>query len=72
MKCPYRPITTTSKISIHGNSITTTEFAECYYRDCPWYKPETPINKYLVSFETCQRCHTENAKVMNECDDRKR
>ena len=34
MKCPYRPITTTTDNS------TTTEFAECYHNECPWYLPK--------------------------------
>ena len=37
MKCPYRPITITTDNS------TTTEFAECYYNECPWYLPERTI-----------------------------
>lgn len=62
MKCPYRTITK------NENNMTYTDFAECYYSDCPWYKPETPVNKNLslISFETCQRCHMENQKVMND------
>ena len=61
MKCPYRPITTTTDNS------TTTEFAECYYDKCPWYLPARTINyNGLTQLETCQRCHTENTQANNE------
>ena len=61
MKCPYRPITTTTDNS------TTTEFAECYYNECPWYLPERTIKSNgLIQLETCQRCHTENTQANNE------
>ena len=61
MKCPYRPITITTDNS------TTTEFAECYGKECPWYIPEQTI-KYngLTQPETCQRCHMENTQANNE------
>ena len=61
MKCPYRPITTTT------DNYTTTEFAECYYNECPWYIPARTINyNSLTQLETCQRCHTENTQANNE------
>ena len=52
MKCPYRPITKTTDNS------TTTEFAECYYNECPWYLPERTINNDKMIHEDCQRCYT--------------
>ena len=60
MKCPYRPITTTTDNS------TTTEFAECYHNECPWYLPEKTINNDKMIHEDCQRCHTENTQANNE------
>ena len=60
MKCPYRPITTTVDNS------TTTEFAECYYDECPWYLPARIINNDKMIHEDCQRCHTENTQANNE------
>ena len=60
MKCPYRPITTTTDNS------TTTEFAECYGNECPWYLPARTINNDKIIHEDCQRCHTENAQANNE------
>ena len=60
MKCPYRPITTTTDNS------TTIEFAECYHNECPWYLPERTINNDKMIHEDCQRCHTENTQANNE------
>ena len=60
MKCPYRPITTTTDNS------TTTEFAECYCDECPWYIPARTINNDKMIHEDCQRCHTENTQANNE------
>ena len=54
MKCPYRPITTTTDNS------TTIEFAECYGKECPWYVDAQVIGSKHYEIETCQRCHTEN------------
>ena len=60
MKCPYRPIIKTE------NNITTTKFAECYGKDCPWYTYESAKNEDSITFEECQRCHTENTQANNE------
>lgn len=60
MKCPYRTITTTD------DKVTTTEFTECYYDECPWYVPESTINNSKIIHEDCQRCHTENTQANNE------
>ena len=60
MKCPYRPITTTTDNS------TTTEFAECYHNECPWYIPARTIINDKMIHEDCQRCHTENIQANNE------
>lgn len=60
MKCPYRPIITTTDNS------TTTEFAECYYNECPWYIPARTIINDKMIHEDCQRCHTENIQANNE------
>ena len=60
MKCPYRPIITTTDNS------TTTEFAECYLNECPWYLPERTINNDKMIHEGCQRCHTEHTQANNE------
>ena len=60
MKCPYRPITTTTDNS------TTIEFAECYHDECPWYLPASTINNDKMIHEDCQRCHTENTQANNE------
>ena len=60
MKCPYRPITITTDNS------ATTEFAECYHNECPWYLPERTINNDKMIHEDCQRCHTENIQANNE------
>ena len=60
MKCPYRPITKTE------NNITTTKFAECYGKDCPWYTYESAKNEDSITFEECQRCHTEYTQANNE------
>ena len=60
MKCPYRPITTTTDNS------TTIEFAECYHNECPWYLPERTINNDKMIHEGCQRCYMENTQANNE------
>ena len=60
MKCPYRPITTTTDNS------TTIEFAECYGKECPWYVDAQVIGSKHYEIETCQRCHTENTQANNE------
>ena len=60
MKCPYRPITTTTDNS------TTTEFAECYHNECPWYLPKKTINNDKMIYEGCQRCYMENTQANNE------
>ena len=60
MKCPYRPITTTTDNS------TTIEFAECYYNECPWYLLESTINNDKLIHEGCQRCYMENTQANNE------
>lgn len=60
MKCPYRPITTTTDNS------TTIEFTKCYYDECPWYLPARTINNDKMIHEGCQRCYTENAQANNE------
>lgn len=59
MKCPYRTIAITTDNS------TTTEFAECYGKDCPWYTYEKCKNEDSITFEDCQRCHTEHTRANN-------
>ena len=60
MKCPYRPITTTTDNS------TTIEFAECYGRECPWYICAKTSDTNKIVSDDCQRCHTENTQANNE------
>lgn len=68
MKCPYRPITITTNNSVVGSNTTKTEFAECYYSDCPWYVPEHyDIDTKKQIFEECKRCHTDNMKAKILC-----
>lgn len=60
MKCPYRPITKTE------DNTTTTEFAECYGKECPWYTYGVTTDDNKIVSEDCQRCHTENTQANNE------
>lgn len=63
MKCPYRPITTVSNNTYTNSSTTTTDFAECYHTQCPWYIPKSTRNNKTTEEEFCQRCLTEHLKA---------
>ena len=65
IKCPYRTVIKTD------NNITTTEFADCYENKCPWYIPKSIMCDDVPVSATCQKCHMENTKVMNEYDSRR-
>ena len=66
MKCPYRPVTTTTNNSVVGGNTIKTEFAECYYSNCPWYLPECTTKYGKFNNESCQRCHMENTQANNK------
>lgn len=64
MKCPYRPIITASDTAF--KKVTTTEFAECYYDECPWYSPKYAMSNGMSVDEFCQKCQTEHTQANNE------
>lgn len=65
MKCPFRSIIKTE------NNITTTDYADCYNTECPWYCPET-IRRQETSPEMCQRVHYEHKKINVESEKQRR
>ena len=49
MKCPYREIKETQTINLMGDKIVVkTDFAECYYSECPHYIPENNTGSFII------------------------
>lgn len=56
MKCPFREIRETQTINCMGEKVVVkTDFAECYYGECPYYVPEQRCDPYIIQ-EYCKRC----------------
>lgn len=60
MKCPYRKITIDN-----GYTEKIEDFAECYGRECPFYRTTTQKRRYdgghdWVTVSTCRRVEKES------------
>lgn len=59
MKCPWRPVT----VTLRSGKATRTDFAECYYEECPFYSTESMISPKLTKCESCNRAFLELKKM---------
>ena len=60
MKCPWRPVQTTTHFP--GMDVAETTFADCYKSECPFYSPERKISENLRTAEHCRRTDREANK----------
>lgn len=61
MKCPYRTVTITTTVTT--DSVSKTDFCDCYGIECPWYCGKDIRNSKTISEELCQRCHVDYTKA---------
>lgn len=69
MKCPYRTIKreTVDLTSGLGEPVTTTDFADCYGTECPFYKPPN----YYGSLSTEEGCRQVEIQEKNANKEKK-
>ena len=61
MKCPFRRIIKKENTEKGGTIKTKVihEFSECYYEDCPYYRPEEKNGLGLRVEEGCMKAENE-------------
>ena len=59
MKCPWRPVRTTTFVANTNTETVQSDFGECYESECPFYSPERKITENLSTLEHCKRAKQE-------------
>lgn len=62
MKCPWRPVQTTTHFPTTKGEVVVTDFQNCYKEECPFYSPERHVTEHLISPEHCKRTKQKEAQ----------